>query len=68
MKKFLLSVMENIGLVIGLIFFVSILDFIGLGGKGDFGAGWAFGFLVIIVVFALNYNGKWKKIIEWLKK
>ena len=67
MKKLLLAIMENIGLIIGLIFFVAIIDLIGLGGSANFGAGFVFGLLIVFVVFFLKFKGKWDKIIEKLK-
>ena len=67
MKKLLLAIMENIGLIIGLIFFVAIIDLFGLGGSSEFGAGFVFGLLIVFVVFFLKFKGKWDKIIEKLK-
>lgn len=62
MKNLLKVFVQNVGLFIGLIFFVAIIDLIGLGGKADIGLGFIFGMLVVIVVFILKYSGKWDKL------
>lgn len=65
LKEKLLIVMENIAIFIALIFFVAVIDLIGLGGDSDIGLGFIFGFLLFVAVLILNGTGKWD---EWKEK
>jgi len=66
-RELLLVIMENIGLILGIIFFVAIIDLIGLGGKADIGLGFIFGFLLAIFVGIFYTQGRWEIWKEKLK-